>query len=533
MADPIGKVVVSVGYTIERIVEGSGFHTANGLAFGPDGRLYVASVMGESIFALDVATGMIELAVAPFAGESDDLLFTPDGHLIWTALLEGVVRMRRADGSIHDLACGLPGANSIALTRDGKRLFVGQVFMGEGLWEIDLDGVALPRLVVDDTGGLNAAQFGPDGLLYAPSWERGQVVRIDPDTGETTVLAEGFTKPGAVRFDASDQLYVLDDATGELFALHPAGASYQRRSIARLATSTDNVIFGPTGLAYVSNMVDNSIHAVDPATGAVRLVVAGKLGFPRAIALTADRGGDLLHIADSCAYRTLDTRTLELRDVARAVVSPVRFPTAISATPDGVLLTGETFGVVQLFDRKGAHLCDVGDFVQPSSALLLGVGGLFSAGPFLVAEPEAGRILHVKGDERSVVVKGLHHPAGLADAGGGTILVAESKSGRLLRVTLADGAVSVVAEGLGLLRAVAVGASGLVAVLDTQGGRLLTVDPRTGRATLVAAGLAIGTLTEPYPRSGGIAIGSDDAIYVASDRENAIDRIVRAGGSRP
>ena len=272
MADPS----TAPGYTIERIVEGSGFHTANGLAFGPDGRLYVASVLGESVFALDVATGTIEVAVAPFAGESDDLLFTPGGDLIWTALLEGVVRMRRADGTIHDLASGLPGANSIALTRDGRRLFVGQVFMGEGLWEIDLAGVAPPRLVVDGTGGLNAAQFGPDGLLYAPSWERGQVVRIDPDRGETTVLAEGFTKPGAVRFDARDQLYVLDDGTGELFALDPAGARYDRRSVAKLATSTDNFVFGPTGLAYVSNMVDNSVHAVDPATGAV--VVGVELG---------------------------------------------------------------------------------------------------------------------------------------------------------------------------------------------------------------------------------------------------------------
>ena len=510
------------GYTLELIVEGSGFHTANGLAFGPDGRLYVASVLGESIFALNIATGAIEVAVAPFAGESDDLLFTPGGDLIWTALLEGIVRRRRADGSLHDLASGLPGANSIALTRDHKRLFVGQVFMGEGLWEVDLAGVTPPRLVVDDTGGLNASQFGPDGMLYAPSWERGQVVRIDPDNGETIVLADGFTKPGAVRFDRRDQLYVLDDASGELFALDPAGAKYERRLIAKLATSTDNFIFGPTGLAYVTNMVDNSIHEIDPATGAVRVVIEGRLGFPRAIALTADKDGDLLHIADSCAYRILDTRTLEIRDVARAVASEIKFPTAISATAEGVLLTGEAFGVVQLFDRNGAHVRDFADFVQPSAALLLDIGGLFTAASFLAVEPEAGRILHVKGDHRSVLIKGLHNPAGLADAGDGTILVTESKTGRLLRVTLSDGAVSVVAEGLGGLRAAAVGASGLIAVLDVTGGRVLTIEPQTGRAALIVEGLAVGYLTQPYPRSGGIAVGSDDTIYVAADYENAI-----------
>ena len=524
MPDLIGSAVASPGYVIERIVKGSAFHTANGLAFGPDGRLYVASVMGESIFALDLATGAIEVAVPPFAGEADDLLFTPGGDLIWTALLEGVVRTRRADGSMHDLASGLPGANSIALTREGKRLFVGQVFMGEGLWEIDLAGIAPPRLVVEETGGLNAAQFGPDGLLYAPSWDRGQVVRINPDNGATTVLAEGFKKPGAVRFDLHDQLYVLDDATGELFALDPAGALYERRLVAHLATSTDNVIFGPTGLAYVSNMVDNSIHEVDPATGSVRVIVEGRLGFPRAIALTTDVLGDTLHVADSCAYRTIDTRTLAIRDVARAVASEVKFPAAISATAGGVLLTGETFGVVQLFDRRGAHIRDLEDFAKPSAALLLGNGSI------LVAEPEAGRILHVRDEERTTLVKGLHNPAGLADAGDGTVLIAESKTGRLLRIALIDGAMSVVAEGLGLLRAVAVGPSGLIAVLDLQGGRVLTIHPLTGQSTLVAAGLAVGYLTDPYPRSGGIAIGSDDTIYVAVDRENAIDRIRKTQG---
>ena len=516
----IAGAVASPGYMIERIVDGSSLHTANGLAFGLDGRLHIASVMGESIFALDFATGVIEVVVAPLAGESDDLLFTSSGDLIWTALLEGVVRIRRTDGTMHDLASGLPGVNSIALTRDGKRLFVGQVFMGEGLWEIDLSGIAPPRLVAENTGGLNAAQFGPDGMLYAPSWGRGQVVRVDPNSGATSVLAEGFKKPGAVRFDARDQLYVLDDATGELFALDPVGGMYERRLIAQLATSTDNVIFGPTGLAYVSNMVDNSIHEVDPMTGTVRVVIEGKLGFPRAIALTANARGDTLHVADSCSYRTIDTQTGKVRDLARAVASEVKFPTAISATTGGVLLTGEVFGVVQLYDNNGAHVRDIEGFDKPSAAVLLGDGS------FLIAEPEAGRIVHVTGEERRPLVTGLHNPAALADAGDGTVLIAESDTGRLLRIALVDGEISVLAEGLGMLRAVAVGPSGLVAVLDVQGGRVLTIDPLTGQSTLVAAGLKVGYLMKPYPRSGGIAIGSDGAIYVTADSENAIDRIL-------
>ncbi len=368
--------VAAPGYAIERIVDGSGFHTVNGVAFGPDGRLYAASVLGESIFALDLATGAIETVVGPFAGESDDLVFTPTGDLIWTALLEGTVRMQTADGRTTDLATGLPGVNSIALTRDGKRLFVGQVFMGEGLWEIDLAGLTPPRLVAGHTGGLNAFQFGADGMIYAPSWERGQVVRVDPESGQTTILAEGFGKPGAVRFDSAERLYVLDDATGELFALDEQTPLWSRRRVARLATGTDNFAVGPGDLLYVSSMVDNSIHQVDPASGAVRVVVAGGLGFPRAMALSSGPEGERLHLADSCAYRTVDPRTGAVSDIARAVATPLKFPTSISVGPRHMVLTSEVFGVVQLFDLDGHFVRDVGGFDRPSAAIELDDGSL-------------------------------------------------------------------------------------------------------------------------------------------------------------
>lgn len=297
-AKGMASIVVEAGFAVEQIVEPSGFHTVNGVAFGPDGRLFAASVGGESIFALDIATGAIESIVGPPAGEADDLAFGPHGDMVWTAFLESVVRMKTAGGEIKDLASGLPGVNSIAFTRDGRRLFVGQIFMGDGLWEIDLAGIEPPRLVASDTGGINACQFGPDGMIYGPSWDRGQLVRIHPETGETVVLAEGFEKPGAVRFDLRDRLFVLDDRTGEIFALDEMEGRWNRRLVVQLPSATDNMVIGPNGLFYVSGMPDNAIYEVDPDTGTSQVVVTGKLGFPRAIAVSTGAGGDLLHVAD-------------------------------------------------------------------------------------------------------------------------------------------------------------------------------------------------------------------------------------------
>ena len=521
VAKGVASIVVEPGFAVEQIVEASGFHTVNGVAFGPDGRLFAASVGGESIFALDVATGAIESIVGPPAGEADDLAFSPRGDMVWTAFLEGVVRMKTAEGEIKDLASGLPGVNSIAFTRDGKRLFVGQVFMGEGLWEIDLAGIAAPRLVASDTGGINACQFGPDGMIYGPSWDRGQVVRIHPETGDTAILAEGFEKPGAVRFDLQDRLFVLDDRTGEIFMLEEAEGKWTRRLVAQLPSATDNMVIGPNGFFYVSGMPDNAIHEVNPDTGKSRVVVAGKLGFPRAIAVSTDIGGDLLHVADIGAYRVVNPRTKKVHDIARAVATDLKFPASVSVHRTSVLLTGELFGAIQIFNFEGKLTREIFGLNMPGASIEC------DDGTIIVTEPLAGRVLRLSGDQKDIVAEGLQLPAGLADACDGSIYVSESAAGRLLRISLGDREVTLVAEELGMIRAIATTPNGLVAVLDVNGGRLLLVEPTTGIRTLVAHDLPVGRLKEPYARSGGLAVGSDGSIYVAADAENALYRIYR------
>ena len=517
-----GPIVLEPGYVIETIVAGSSFHTINGLAFGPDGRLFLASVIGESIFALDLGSGAVEVVVEPeAAGHPDDLLFLPSGDMIWNATLEGAVRIRQTDGEIRDLATGLPGVNSIALTRDGKRLFVGQVFLGEGLWEIDLACNAPPRLVTEKTGGgLNAFHFGADGMIYAPTWEDGQVVRIDPETGASTVLVDGLQKPGAVRFDAQERLYVLDDAIGELFALDCDGEAWSKRLIIRLATATDNMMPGPDGLIYISNMADGTVHAVDPKTGLPSVIVRGGLGFPRSIAVQRSAGGDRLHVADGCAYRVIDSSTSAVHDIARAVAAKLKFPTSVSVYPRHVLLTSEAFGVIQVFNHDGKLLRDIEGFAQPSHAIEC------DDGTSIVTEPAAGRVVHKTRWRARVLIEGLSFPSALTHAGDGTVYVAESMVGRLLRIDIDTGASTCLASDLGVVRAIDVAPDGVVAVL-TGDGRLSTVNPRDGGKMLIARGLPVGYLSSPYPRSGGVAVGSSGCFYVAADAENAIYRIRR------
>ena len=175
---------------------------------------------------------------------------------------------------------------------------------------------------------------------------------------------DGLQKPGAVRFDAQERLFVLDDATGELFALDRKGDAWSKRLVIQLATSTDNMMPGPDGLIYVSNMADSTVHAVSPETGTARIVVAGGLGFPRAIAVQYGAGGDRLHAADGCAYRIINVSSGMVHDVARAVAAKLKFPTSVSVNARHVLLTSEAFGIIQVFDHDGRLVRDVEGFLQ-------------------------------------------------------------------------------------------------------------------------------------------------------------------------
>src|SRR5687767_6798166 len=46
-----------------------------------------------------------------------------------------------------------------------------------------------PELLVTGLAGGSGSTVGPDGALYVPEPVSGEVSRIDPDTGETTVVA--------------------------------------------------------------------------------------------------------------------------------------------------------------------------------------------------------------------------------------------------------------------------------------------------------------------------------------------------------
>lgn len=239
------------------------FQASEGIAFNGEGRLFVtanralweiSSTAGaRKVADLDsnlglAAIGEQDLLVADFGPtnafrqdrNSDGIVWriTPDGEK--TALVEGIgdpnFILVRADGSllISDDATGdiyvagedrLPllfstavnHPNGLALSDDGKTLYVAQIFKSirpvvrdDSLWAIDLvDGNprGAARLVAR-TGPLAANDglaMDELGRVYiAANGDAGEIWRYDPDSSELMLVAEGVNGAASIAFGAGD-----------------------------------------------------------------------------------------------------------------------------------------------------------------------------------------------------------------------------------------------------------------------------------------------------------------------------------------
>ena len=208
---------------LEVIATGANIAGANGIHFGPDGLLYITSVIGSDLTLIDPVTGeeLKRFTAADGVIGPDDVAFASDGSYYWTSILTGEVAGFTPNGDKIVAAQLPPGPNPITFS-DDDRLFVSQCFLGTNVYELDPQGVEPPRLIADDLGpgcGLNGMDWGPDDRLYGPRWFTGEVVSLDVETGTRRVEATGFQTPAAIKFDSRGRLHVLDTGRGELVRL--------------------------------------------------------------------------------------------------------------------------------------------------------------------------------------------------------------------------------------------------------------------------------------------------------------------------
>jgi sugar lactone lactonase YvrE len=514
-------------YEVTKLVPGSAFHGVHGLGIDKAGRLFAGSVAGAALYEVDLDNGTAKIAIPTPEGMADDIAFAPDGTMAWTGFLTGDLYSRKGEGPIKKLASGLPGINSLAYRKDG-RLYATTVFLGDTLYEIDVDGVKPPRQIMEKMGGLNGFEFGPDDLLYGPLWFKGQVVKVDVDKPELTVVADGFKTPAAVNFDSKGNLWVVDTALGQLVRVDPKTGA--KKMVAQLKPSLDNLAIDDKDRIYVSNMADNGIQEVDPETGAAKQVISGKLALPGGIGVVSDGLKDTIYVADVFAYRTVDGATGEVSEPARMHAAGVtlEYPMSATAKGDEVILSSWFTGTVQVIDRKtGATREMMHGFKAPHDAIRQDDGSI------LINELGSKSLIRASGEhgkDRDVLIGGLEGPVGLVGGPKGEVYVTEAFAGQVSKVE-SNGEKTVVAKDLKGPEGIALAPDGKLIVAEVGARRLVEIDPASGKISEIAGNLPIGLPAAPgvLPTNipTGVGVGASGTIYFSSDIENAIYKVAK------
>lgn len=504
---------------VERLVEGVPLHGIQGLTWGLDDQLYAAAMSSQKVSRIDPATGRVEvLADAPF-GESDDVAIGPDGTIVWTAMAEGELRARRADGSMDVIARDLRGLNPVAFSPDG-RLFAVVMGQQSRLMEFDVQGRREPRLVSDKIKLLNSFDFGSDGFLYGPFWRSGELVKMNVDTGEQTLLVSGVGEPAAVELDSNGQIITVDYHTGDVRRTDPdTGVS---RVLVTLDPPLDNLAIGPDDTIYVSDTARSGIYVLSPDGTLQGRLLGGEFSTPGGLATVQRNGSEALVVADSTGYRFVDPKT---GNVDRPHFKSSHGTSLALATYGTTMaLSDPRMGRVHVIDLEtGEPVFDKFGFDVPYGIAVL------PSKEIVIAEYGNGTVSIWDGESVDVIATGLSGPVAVVVESNDSLLVTEHTSGNLVRIDQASGAKTVLFSGLNRPEGLAVMADGRIAIADVGAARLVAVDLAAAELEVLATGLEFGIAAVRAPQvvgvPNGVAVGQDGAIYLNEDGANAVTKV--------
>ena len=239
--------------------------------------------------------------------------------------------------------------------------------------------------------------------------------------------------------------------------------------------------------------------------------------------------GDQLHIADTFAYRVMDTGSGDIREEGRMWASHLEYPLNAWADEHVVVLTSWATGTVQVFDRaSGETTHGFHDFQAPHDALQLADGSL------LVAELATGRLLRVsgeQGEQREAVVVALAGPAGMAFNADRSTLFVTTAGGSVWAVNPADWSKRRVRDGLAMPEGISVSAAGKLLVMEVGKQRLLEIDPVDGATRTLAEDLPVGLpALEGLPPTGvfnDVVEAANGDLFFTADRDAGLYRLPR------
>jgi sugar lactone lactonase YvrE len=505
------------GWTLGRVTKPSRLYSANGIRTGQDGRIYVAQVAGSQVSAVDPDSGAIE-TISPIGGGitgPDDLVFDEAGNLYCTEITTGRVSVLHPDGTSKILAGDIAVANPI--TYHQGHLIAGELRMGGRILELDRSSGAA-RVIYEGVPMANAFEVGPDGKLYFPAQAANEIWRIGLDGGEPEVVARDLGVPDSVKFHPDGYIVSTQVGSGQVLKIDPRTG--EKSVLADIGPGLDNVAF--VGKRTFVSHIRGSIHEILDGGKAKPLVEQG-FEWPMGIAVNPE---GTVYAADGMFAYAIP------RDGEMTLAGTLFWP-GYPGFMRGVAASGANEWVVTTANGTVARWAPGGEAETLAHGFEIPMGVALSGKAIVFADAGAGRVLSLENGAVSELAAGLDKPYGVAVSDAGTVYVSQPDAGRVVKLN--GGRAETVLDGLGWPEGIAI-RGGKLYVVETVAKQVTELDLATGARQVLASNLAVGTpagvpalrlggvgdMCGPMWTFTGIAAASDGTLYVAGDAEGSV-----------
>ena len=345
-----------------------------------------------------------------------------------------------------------------------------------------------------DLGVPDAVKFDAEGYIVSTQVDTGEVLRIDPRSGERTVLAT--IAPGLDNLTFVGNRLFVSSFTGQITEILGGGQNPKTRAVLPSGMTWPlDLTVGNDGTLYVSD--GTYFYALAPGGELQMLGMLFSPGWPGYIrGVTATGPGEFVVTTSNGQVARWRPASSE-HEVLAGAAEPLDQLYGVAVAPDGSVVA---------------------------------------------AELGTGRVVSVRNDEVATLASGLNQPVGVAFGADGTCLVSESGTGRVVSVT--GSGVDTVVDGLETPQGIAV-RGGRLYIVDAGAKALVEVDLDSKARTTVARDLPVGAPlgVEPKPLKGlppfsgpqglfaGLAAGPDGTLYVSADGDGSVLAIRMSGGA--
>ncbi len=276
LGDTVSVIDVASNQRFNAISTGRGPHH---VAVSPDNRELWVTLYGEKFLQVFCVSNGAPLAKIASDGQTDDLAFTPDGKYVFVSMGQDNKLLAVEASSykvIEKIAVGkVP--HGVRVRPDGKEVYVTSTSDNT----VTAVEVATRKVVATiPVGAANPFElnFSPDGSrLYVSNFLGGSLSLIDtasharqPQRG----LWRTGNQPAMIWLDSKGSLYVACEGDGRVWVYNTVEGSGKPVDRITVGKQSHGIVAANNGNLYVTNVKDNSVTVIDGQSNKLLTTIA-------------------------------------------------------------------------------------------------------------------------------------------------------------------------------------------------------------------------------------------------------------------